>query len=123
MNTTPCAKLMMRMMPKMRVRPQAMKNRIAACDRAPRHCARMKPAKLMRPSPGGRSRRRPPGTRPSCAVAGAAAVRRDHLARIDLDDLGDRLRPLVGLGHLDHEALVLALVVALAHQDRALDAG
>ena len=32
----------MRMMPKISVRPQAMKKRIAACDSALRHCARAK---------------------------------------------------------------------------------
>src|SRR5215831_11543961 len=57
------------------------------------------------------------------AVARAAAVRRDGLARIDLDDLGNRLGILVVLADLDDEALVFALVVALAHQHRALDAG
>src|SRR6202165_97227 len=107
MKITPCAKLTMRMMPKISVRPQAMKNRIAACDSAPRHCARMKLAKF----------------KPSGAVARAPAVRRGHLARIDLDDLADGLGEALVMPHSDDEALVLALVVALAHLDRALDAG
>src|SRR5215468_8716740 len=47
MKMTPCAKLTMRMMPKINVRPQAMKNRIAACESALRHCARMKPRKFI----------------------------------------------------------------------------
>src|SRR6266850_7133817 len=107
MKMTPCAKLTTRMMPKISVRPQATKKRIAACDSALRHCVR---AKLTKSKLSG-------------AVAALAAVGRDLLARIDLYDLTDRLGEILGLGHLDHEALVLALVVALAHLDRALDAG
>src|SRR5688572_16756479 len=104
MKITPCAKLTMRMMPKMSVRPQAMKKRIAACDSALRHCARAKPA----------------NSKPSGAVGRGAAVRCDLLARIDLHDLADRLGEALALRHLDHEALVLALVVALAHLHRSL---
>ena len=47
MKMTPCAKLTMRMMPKISVSPQAMKNRIEACESALRHCARMKPSKFI----------------------------------------------------------------------------
>src|SRR5260221_6349484 len=107
MKMTPCAKLTTRMMPKISVSPQATKKRIAACDSALRHCVR---AKLTKSKPSG-------------AVAALAAVRRDLLARIDLHDLADRLGEILVLRHLHHEALVLALVVALAHLDRALDAG
>src|SRR5262245_47666766 len=57
------------------------------------------------------------------AVAGAPAIRRRRVARIDLDDLAHRLGELLVLGDLHHEALVLALVVALAHEHRPLDAG
>src|SRR2546423_14649138 len=98
MKITPCAKLTTRMMPKMSVRPQATKKRIAACDSALRHCARAKLA----------------NSKPSAAVGGLAAVRRDLLARIDLHDLTDRLGEILVLGHLDHEGLGLALVVAFA---------
>src|SRR5262249_33958732 len=129
MKTTPCAKLTMRMMPKISVSPHAMKNRIEACESALRHCARMKPSQFI----GCLVRRRaagcPAGSEPPAlevspvAVAGAPAIRRRHLARIDLDDLADRLGELLVLGDLHHETLVLALVVALAHQHRALDAG
>src|SRR5437773_11974577 len=97
MKMTPCAKLTTRMMPKMSVRPQATKKRIAACDSALRHCARAKLAK----------------SKPSGAVAGLPAIRRDLLARIDLHDLTDRLGEILVLGHLDPEPLVRALVVAL----------
>src|SRR5262249_3614113 len=66
----------------------------------------------------------PPARKASpVAVAGAPAIRRRHLAWIDLDDLADRLGELLVLGDLHHEALILALVVALAHQPRTLDAG
>src|SRR5260221_3867548 len=106
MKMTPCAKLTTRMMPKISVSPQATKKRIAACDSALRHCVR---AKLTKSKPSG-------------AVAALAAVRRDLLARIDLHDLADRLGEILVLRHLHHEALVLALVVALAHLERALDA-
>src|SRR5438874_12202209 len=106
MKITPCAKLTTRMMPKMSVRPQATKKRIAACDSALRHCARAKLA----------------NSKPSAAVGRLPAIRRDLLAREDLDDLADRLGAALVLRHLDAEALVLALVVALAHLHRALDA-
>src|ERR1700687_4203549 len=106
MKITPCAKLTTRMMPKISVSPQATKKRIAACDSALRHCVRAKLTKSK-----------------SAAVGALPAIRRDLLARIDLHDLADRLGEILVLGHLDHEALILALVVALAHLDRALDAG
>ena len=47
MKMTPWAKLTMRMMPKISVSPQAMKNRIDACESALRHCARMKPSQFI----------------------------------------------------------------------------
>src|SRR5262245_46191433 len=129
MKTTPWAKLTMRMMPKISVSPHAMKNRIEACESALRHCARMKPNQFI----GGLARTRaaggPAGSGPPArgtspiAVAGAPAIRRRHVARIDLDDLANRLGKLLVLGDLHHEALVLSLVVALAHQHRPLDAG
>src|SRR5688572_33358606 len=106
MKMTPCAKLTTRMMPKMSVRPLATKKRIAACDSALRHCARAKLAK----------------SKPLCAVAALAAVRRGLLPRVDLHDLAHRLGPVLVLRHLDDEALVLALVVAFPHLDRPLDA-
>src|SRR5687767_13462998 len=106
MKMTPCAKFTTRMMPKMSVRPQATKKRIAACDSALRHCASAKLAK----------------SKPLCAVGALAAVRGGLLARIDLHDLAHRLRPVLVLCHLHHEPLVLALVVAFAHLDRPLDA-
>src|SRR5919106_1198152 len=106
MKITPCAKLITRMMPKMSVRPQATKKSTAACDSALRHCVR---AKLRKSKPLG-------------AVRGLAAIRRDLLPRIDLHDLAHRLWEALVLRHLDDEALVLALVIALAHLDRPLDA-
>src|SRR2546421_8892150 len=106
MKITPCAKLTTRMMPKMSVRPLAMKKRIAACDSALRHCARAKLA----------------NSKPSAAVGRLPAVRRDLLAREDLDDLAHRLGEALVVGDLHHEALVLALVVAFAHLHRTLDA-
>src|SRR5215471_6382255 len=151
MKTTPWAKLTMRMMPKISVSPHAMKNRIEACESALRHCARMKPnqfigdlartlvSRFRRSYPfasrthtnvgtkgtaGGPTGCGPPARKASpVAVTGAPAIRRRHLARIDLDDLADRLGELLVLGDLHHEALVLALVVAFAHQHRSLDAG
>src|SRR5258707_5289155 len=107
MKMTPCAKLTTRMMPKISVSPQATKKRIAACDSALRHCVR---AKLTKSKPSG-------------AVAALAAVRRDLLARIDLHDLADRLGAILRLGHLPHEDLVLAPLVAPAQPDRGPDAG
>src|SRR2546423_30289 len=106
MKITPCAKLTMRMMPKMSVRPQAMKKRIAACDSALRHCARTKLA----------------NSKTSGAVGALAAVRRDLFPRIHLHQLAHRLGEALVRRDLDDEALVLALVVALSHLDRALDA-
>src|SRR3954470_11012092 len=107
MKITPCAKLTMRMMPKMSVRPQAMKNRIAACDSALRPCAT---AKLTKSKSSGR-------------VAALPAVGRDLLARVDLHELAHGLGEALVRRHLHDEALVLALVVALPHLHRALDAG
>src|SRR5258708_13818366 len=98
MKITPCAKLTTRMMPKISVRPQATKKRIAACDSALRHCVSAKLAK----------------SKPSGAVAALAAVRRDLLARIDLHDLADRLGEILFLRPPPPEALVLALVSPLA---------
>src|SRR5215475_10650613 len=129
MKTTPWAKLTMRMMPKISVSPHAMKNRIEACESALRHCARMKPNQFIGDlartrAAGGPAGYGPPAREASpVAVAGAPAIRRRHLARIDLDDLAHRLGELLALGDLHHEALILALVVALAHQHRSLDAG
>src|SRR5262245_15497634 len=129
MKTTPWAKLTMRMMPKISVSPHAMKNRIEACESALRHCARMKPNQFIgclarTRAAGGPAGHGPPARGASpIAVAGAPAGRRRHLTRVDLDDLADRLGEFLVLGDLHHEALVLALMVALTHQHRPLDAG
>src|SRR3954453_7212608 len=106
MKMTPCAKLTTRMIPKISVSPQATKNSIAACDSALRHCATAKPARF----------------KPLGAERCLPAVRRIHLARVHLDELPHRLREAAVLADLDNEPLVLALVVALAHLHRALDA-
>src|SRR2546428_14023958 len=99
MKITPCAKLTTRMMPKMSVRPQATKKRIAACDSALRHCVR---AKLTKSKPSG-------------AVAALPAIRGDLVPRIDLHDLTDRLGEIFVLGHPPPQAPVLCLLGPFAH--------
>src|SRR2546423_11428032 len=105
MKMAPCAKLTTRMMPKISVRPHATKKSTAACDSALRHCVRTKPT-----------------TSKSAAVRALPAIGSDLFPRINLHDLAHRLGEILVLSHLHHEALVLALVVALPHLDRALDA-
>src|SRR6478672_7725850 len=101
---------MIRMMPKISVNPLAMKNNTAACESAPRHCARIKPRKVMvglswpvlswpltrdayeKGLPTARQAARSRRSYILALVAGAAAIRRGRLARVDLDDLADRLR-------------------------------
>src|SRR5215475_9303640 len=101
MKTTPWAKLTIRMMPKISVSPHAMKNRIDACESALRHCARMKPNQFIgclarTRAAGGRPGERPPAREAlAIAVAGAPAIRRRHLTRIDLDDLAHRFGELL----------------------------
>src|ERR1039457_5591766 len=124
---------MMRMMPKMSVSPQAMKNRIAACENAFRDCATIKPAKFIWACQTNRERNRNKTggvlvTPPNLValppfVARRQAVWRDLFARIGLDDLRDRFGVLAWGGDFDDEALVLALVIAFAHQHRPLHAG
>src|ERR1700730_4467247 len=96
MNSAPCAKLTMRMMPKISVSPQAMKNSTAACESALRLWAKMKPAKFIwmagqacgvpppRAERGGEGNRE---TSPRRLISRGQAVRGDRLARIDFHDL------------------------------------
>src|SRR5260370_23556839 len=51
-----------------------------------------------------------------------ATLRRHLLARIGRQDLGDRVRVLGILHRLDGEAELDRLVIALAHEERALEA-
>src|ERR1700730_3158043 len=71
MNRPPCAKLTMRMMPKISVSPQAMKNSTAACESALRLWAKMKPTKFMR-------LRRSPGAAQRAAVRCRPGVQGQH---------------------------------------------
>jgi hypothetical protein len=47
MKNAPCAKLTIRMMPKISVNPTPRKNSSAACDNAFRHCVIRKPRKSI----------------------------------------------------------------------------
>src|SRR5690348_15499227 len=109
MKKAPCAKLTMRMMPKISVRPTPRKNSNAACDSAFRHWVTRKPRKSILassalthcaaridpgPSPG-QALSRNAGEITGCVHHSAIerhlpARRRDFVAREGGDDLRDR---------------------------------
>src|SRR6267143_4694902 len=105
MQKTPCAKLTTRRMPKTSERPAETRKRSPASVSALRSCS---PRFATRGSP-------------LREVLGAT-LRRHLLARIGRQDLGDRVRILRILHRLDGEAELDRLVIALAHEERALEA-
>src|SRR5712691_1754245 len=95
-------------MPKTSERPAETRKRSPASVSALRSC-----------SP--RFATREASTGPLREVLGAA-LRRHLLAGIDRQDLGDRVRILGVLHGLHREAELHGLVIALAHEERALEA-
>src|SRR5213592_4460090 len=95
-------------MPKTSERPAETRKRSPASVSALRSCS---PRFATRGAPGG----------PLREVLGAT-LRRHLLARIGRQDLGDRVWILRILHRLDGEAELDRLVIALAHEERALEA-
>src|SRR5690242_16777486 len=118
MYRVPCAKLTMRMIPKIKVRPTPRKNSSAACDSALRLWVMRKADRLN------------PLTRlPRTAIPGWVQSRRSvfegHLvasghrlvAGVGRDDLRHRVGEPVPLHELDHVAGLHRLVIAFADGD------
>src|SRR5262249_13318874 len=117
----------MRMMPKISVRPTPRKNSRAACDSALTPWVRRNASVDMRPALTGSWRGHDPyrwrgRTRcPSVVIRHLVARWRRALGWQRCDDLGHRMGIPVPVGGFEDEALLDALVVALAHEHLALD--
>src|SRR3984885_3836135 len=134
MKKAPCAKLTMRMMPKISVRPTLRKNSSAACDNALRHSVTRKPRKSISGA-GGRWTRNSPSLcggkryRPRFPKSSSSSAIERHLPARGCDlvtgQRGDDLRYWQfgprHLLHLHYVAALHCLVVAGAHRYVALD--
>src|SRR5271154_5416033 len=102
MKNAPCAKLTIRMIPKISVSPTPRKNSSAACDNAFRHCTSRNANVSMWRSVG---------------VFHLLAGRRHLVGLVGGDHLGNRMFHAGFFDHLDDEALLFRLMVAGAHDD------
>src|SRR5713101_5213433 len=99
MYSVPCAKLTMRMMPKIKVRPTPRKNRSGACDSAFKFCVTKK-APNLNPHPSSKY---------TCAARSVfeghlVASGRSLVAGVGRDYLRHRVGEVVALYELDHVA-------------------
>src|SRR5262245_60861155 len=127
MYSVPCAKLTMRMMPKISVRPTPRKNNRAACESALTPWVSRSASVDMRPMLAGSwvVPMTPIGARAggptSIVVRHLVAGWRRALCRQRCNDLRHRMRIAFFLGGLEDEALLHALVITLAHMHFAFD--
>src|SRR5580704_12925210 len=121
MYSVPWAKLTMRMIPKIKVRPTPRKNSSAACDSALRLCVTKK-ASRVNPHP-------PPRTTIPGRMHSRRSVFESHLVAswrclvtgVGRDDLRHRVGEPVRLHELDDVAGLHRLMIAFADGDMTLD--